>query len=276
MSKINTKPEMDFPYAQYTDGSGHIISGLRADLMRKSMENKNILNRHSIYVGQGNGITAALTPKPEDANKVIGFDGHDVVYLDPSSLINEGITRNIVLESTSYRIPQSGNINEFIDMKEIQHDGVYLFNFVYSNKKFGYTGGTGGDVSTHNPDGDTNYIHHFSCIVPIDTHVFYTSNDIYSDNVNILAKKTFDFDYYIQNETVSPTIQNKTVSGRFVFTVFSQSTYNGTVGLTLHVDLDYIHENDHKACTIDEYNVLFVQITKLVDKLNLPSAPTSK
>lgn len=81
---MSTIPSTNFASESYTDGNGCIKSGLRADLMRKSMENKNILKKNSIYVGSGNGKTAVLTPLSSDTGKAIIFDGTNLTFGYPN------------------------------------------------------------------------------------------------------------------------------------------------------------------------------------------------
>lgn len=83
----------------HTDAQGYIKSGLRADIMRKMMENKNLLKtKGSIYVGTGDsskGPTCALNPHDEDIGKPLIYTGI-VNGLCYSSLSDNAFVENTI------------------------------------------------------------------------------------------------------------------------------------------------------------------------------------
>ena len=90
------------------DNDGFVVNGLRADIMRKSIENKNLLSiKGSLYVGTGVSdtttidgqtvnipITDSLNPSVSDVNKILIADSTQSLGLKYSKVIPDMMSSN--------------------------------------------------------------------------------------------------------------------------------------------------------------------------------------
>lgn len=83
------------------DNDGFIANGLRADIMRKSIENKNLLSiKGSLYVGTGISdiinvpVTNSLNPSVSDVNKILIADSTQSLGLKYSKVTPDMMSSN--------------------------------------------------------------------------------------------------------------------------------------------------------------------------------------
>lgn len=98
------------------DNDGFITNGLRADIMRKSIENKNLLSiKGSLYVGTGISdiinvpVTNSLNPSVSDVNKILIADSTQSLGLKYSKVTPDMMSSNQfdIKVSSAYIAPTS-------------------------------------------------------------------------------------------------------------------------------------------------------------------------